>query len=104
MILARFAALRARLGAMPRLVLALCAVALCGAFAWFGTSMATEVPMLVVVAFAALALGAAYGAGVTTLAAIACYESRIAHHAHLAISNALLLAIGGFAMSALLIA
>ncbi|HET9030357.1 MAG TPA: methyl-accepting chemotaxis protein [Candidatus Aquilonibacter sp.] len=100
MISAYFAGLRARLGLPARFGLAVVAVALCAAIAWFGVAVPIESLILAIIAIAAAAVGAPIGFAVAILAAVAQYVAKTQHGAEGAISAAFV-AVGGIIVSAL---
>jgi methyl-accepting chemotaxis protein len=98
---AYFAGLRARLGLMPRLGLALLGVVVCGAVAWFGPGYPMEAVLVAMVALVAAATGFPFGATCALLAAVADYASRAQHAAGDPLAGALCVLIPGVAVSAL---
>ncbi len=101
MISAYFAGLRARLGLMTRLGLAVLGIVLCGAVAWFGFAFPMEAVLVGLVALVAAATGFPLGATCALLAAIADYVSRTQHAAGDPLAGALCVLVPGVAVSAL---
>jgi len=98
---AYFAGLRARLGFVPRLSLALLGVVACAAAAWFGTAFPMEALLVGIVALVAAATGFPLGVACALLAAAADYVSRAQHSAGDPLVGALFVLIPGVAVSAL---
>jgi len=100
-IYAYLARLRAGWGWPQRLAIVAIAVGLCAVLAWWGTRVAIEAALLVVVAVAAALAGFPWGMLVAVLAAALDAWARVRHGAHGALSGALLTAVGGSVVSSL---
>lgn len=95
MIYAFVSGLKAGLSTAPRIAIAAAAAGVCALLAWYGTAISIEILMLAIVALAVVAIGAPLGAGLVLVVAAIDYWARQAHGSRDALSDALLLLIGG---------